>query len=180
MLKEHKHIISWIGITLYMVIALSFTSKKSGQLLCNGIEVNILDSAKNRFVSALDITDVLEVNHKPVLGYPLREINTLEIEKIIENQVVVKRTEAYKNIHGKLCIDIVQREPVIRVIDYRGNSYYIDKEGFIVPIFKKYASHVVVANGYIPAVMASNYRGHSKTSPPAGPRTFRCWKIYTT
>ena len=46
-------------------------------------------------------------------------------------------------------IVIVQREPILRIINYDCTSYYIDCDGALFPLSGKYTARVLAANGKI-------------------------------
>ena len=52
-------------------------------------------------------------------------------------------------INGLVKVDVKQRNPIIRVINADGDSYYIDDEGKLMPLSDKYTMKVLVANGNI-------------------------------
>ena len=151
-MKNYKIILSWLGILLYLVVAVSFINKKETMALCNTVKVNIADSTDNKFVVEQDILDFIEEQNLKVRGYPLNDINTYQLEQMVNKFPAVKNVECYKTIDGTLSINLNQRKPIVRIIDVKGNSYYIDSDGYILPLSQQYTAHVIVANGNIPAI----------------------------
>ncbi len=155
-MKKIKVIVSWVGILIYMILALSFISKKDKLAMCNSIKVNIADSLENKFIVEQDILGFIENQNLKVRGYPLKEVNTNQLEDMVNKFPAVKDVECYKTIDGTLTIDLKQRKPIVRVIDARNNSYYIDSDGYILPLSHQYTAHVIVANGNIPVAENRN------------------------
>lgn len=144
-----KNIIFWVIVIIYLSISLSFISEKKGNVLCSKVNVSILDSAGNRFVKETDVKQFIHDQQSQIMGSPIIEINTDELEKLILDNPNIKTSEVYVNVKGELCIDIDQRNPIVRVFAKNGFNFYIDKDGYIMPLSDKYASHVVIANGNI-------------------------------
>ena len=62
---------------------------------------------------------------------------------------IIRQAELYFTANGDLHVEVDQRNPIVRVINARGRSYYIDREGVIIPLAPNYSSHVLVASGEI-------------------------------
>lgn len=59
----------------------------------------------------------------------------------------MKNAEVYTTLDGKLHIDVQQRNPILRIINYNNEGYYVDNEGALFPLSNKYTARVLVANG---------------------------------
>ncbi|MCK4466344.1 MAG: hypothetical protein KAU83_11595 [Bacteroidales bacterium] len=138
-----------ILIISYLVVVLGLIDDKSQNLPCKVIRVNILDSLEQGFVTEEDILSVIQDRHKKILGYPVGEVNTDKMENLLNAFPSIKSAEIYKTIDGALNIDVVQRKPILRIFNQKKQNYYIDNEGAIIPLSDKFASHVLVANGFI-------------------------------
>jgi cell division protein FtsQ len=148
-MKKLKRLLVWLGIIAYIIFISGFVPDKYNNRVCERIDVTIVDSLTHKFIGSGDILDILLENDQRILGYPLRSINTLELEKLLYKESFVKKADIYKTVNGALNVELVQRKPVLRVINQRGNSYYIDQDGAILPVSEKFTSRVIVANGHI-------------------------------
>ena len=79
----------------------------------------------------------------------LKDINTDMCEKLIESNPYVAQAEVFSTIDGILSIKISPRNPLLRVINNRGEHFYIDETGFAMPVSLHYSAQVIVANGKI-------------------------------
>ncbi len=125
---------------------------------CQGLEVTIKDSLENSFVSAADVKAYLDREYGIYKGIPLDSLDMIRIESIIDGRSAVKKSQAYVTRDGILHIDVTQRKPVVR-FQKAGGGFYADKEGYIFPLQKSYASHVQVIDGNIPLAANSGYKG---------------------
>ncbi len=149
MQSKYKSIILWIVLIVFFTIATAFVHSKRNQMKCAKVEIVINDSLNNIFISKEDVLTHIKKQNIKLLGQSLWNINTDELEKIINSRSAVRNAEVYADDNGALNISVDQREPIMRVISNRGLSYYVDIEGNIMPLSKKYTSHVLVFNGYI-------------------------------
>lgn len=147
--KKVRNIIIWSVVVLYLIISLIFISKRESRVGCHEIEISVNDSLKNRFIVKNDILRLLSRKNSQIIGYSLGEINTKKLEKLVESYPSVEKADVYKTIDGKLEIEVKQRDPILRVITNRNESYYIDYDGGIMALSGKYTSHALIANGNI-------------------------------
>ena len=144
-----KNILIWIAIIAYIAVSMSFVNDRRNKILCNDIKVEILDSMHNGFITVSDIEDFLNETDMTVIGSPVLSINTKELERKLSKYSSVKNSEVFVTMSGDIRVEIDQRNPIVRVINKRKQSYYIDQEGTIMPLSSKYSSHVLIANGFI-------------------------------
>ncbi len=148
-MKKYKNIIFWILITGFLVISISFISDKSSSIICNKISILVTDSLENTFVERKDIVALLLNKNPKILGITFNEINTESIENDIIKHPSISSSEVYKTINGSLNIIVDQKNPIIRIYPKTGKGFYIDQEGFFMPLSNKFSSHVVIGNGEI-------------------------------
>jgi len=148
-MNKFKHIALWSGIGIYLILSLSFVNSKRKDTICSQVQVNIVDSLKDRFVTEQEVQDFIHDLDMKVRGEPASSINIRDMEKYLENKASIHHAELYFTANGDLHIEIDQRNPIVRVINAKGRSYYIDRHGVIIPLSSNYSSHVLVASGEI-------------------------------
>ena len=149
-MNKIKRILVYAGIMIYMVVMLGFISEKAGSIHCDQIRVIIADSLNNGFINDKDVWQVINENNLSLKGEDLYKINTKILEDNLLLHPAVKNAQAFKTINGKVNIYIDQRDPIIRIYTDR-YSFYLDEEGNYIPLSRKFAAHVPIASGYIPA-----------------------------
>lgn len=135
-------------IVALLVLTLGFSKSKEKELLCTEVRINMIDTLDAGFLKKADIEKIIFDKEQEILGYPVSEINTRELEGRLRELPYIKNAQIYSNLNGALIIDIIQRKPVVRVITQNNRSYYLDREGYIFPSRKNFTPHVMVANGY--------------------------------
>jgi cell division protein FtsQ len=146
---KYKSLFIAIGLVLYFVVALSFTSSKAKEQRCTNIEFTVLDSNENMFISPKDIQKILSKNEFNIIGYPVTEINVLTIEKAIKTHPSIEEAYAYSCAKGRIHLSVDQRKPILRVLNKNGSSFYIDDRGLLMPLSRNYTARVPIATGNI-------------------------------
>jgi len=146
-MKKVLNTIIWTGLIAYMFIALSFTSDKRSELLCNKVRVIVADSARAQFFDRKDVQRILNAGGQKIHGIPVMEVNIRKVEALFNKNPYIKKIEVFTTLDGALNIRVQQRTPVVRVISSNGAGYYLDKDGYIFPASRKYSPYLLVANG---------------------------------
>ncbi len=91
-------------------------------------------------------------------GMRIDQVDVAHLERVLGNNPSIEHAEVYSTIDGVLKLDLIQRNPIIRVFSEAGDSYYIDENGWMMPLSNSYTARVVVANGGIKTNFAEGYQ----------------------
>ena len=148
-MKRMLNIAFWVFFFMGFFILWGFTLSEQGSVRCNKFVVNIEVQEGMTFISQEDIETMLkQVNLYPV-GKEMNEISISEIENRLDQIAEVKKTEVYKSIDGNVYVKVKQRKPIVRIINANGTSFYLDEEGYQMPLSDNYTARVPLVNGYI-------------------------------
>lgn len=136
-------------LVLLFLFSVGFSSHKQSNMLCSGIRINIIDSVVAGFVTPGDLLQTINNKFGMPEGKPISSINMSLLEKIINTNPFIYDAEVFSTVDGKLNIEVKQRFPVLRVVNFKNESFYIDKEGVFMPQSEKFTARVPVANGFI-------------------------------
>jgi cell division protein FtsQ len=156
-----KYILTGIcGLALAACMVMAFTAgtKARKTLTCTGLEVVILDSMQNSFVTKADVKGYLDREYGTYIGEVIDSIDLARVEDIIDGRSAVLKSQAYVTRNGVLHVEVTQRRPVVR-FQKKDGGFYADAEGYIFPLQRSYASHVHVIDGNIPLAANSGYKG---------------------
>lgn len=126
--------------------------------VCERLEVRVLDSLENHFITGKGIRMMLDRSNIQYKGVKADSLDLVKIEETIESRSAVLRSEAYVTKDGTLHIDITQRKPVVR-FQKKDGGFYADAQGCIFPLQNSFASHVQIIDGHIPIAANSGYKG---------------------
>ncbi|MDY4042305.1 MAG: hypothetical protein SOY65_00640 [Marinifilaceae bacterium] len=153
MMKRIRSVIISLILLVYLIIVLTFVAIKLGEVTCSGLQVAVNDTLVNSFVNQEEIMRVIKRGYGNIEGMPLLSVNKDSLERILAKNRMIKSAQVYYSLDGFLHVVIDQREPVLRVISKE--SYYVDKEGEVMPLSTKFTSRVVVATGNVTKEFAS-------------------------
>lgn len=151
-----------IVIAVYLVLAVTaFNKPDDDKMICSQVKINISDDIVDGFLDADEVKKILQRAKLYPLGKPMGTVSTREIEETLLNSPFVDNAQCHKTQSGHVCINLKQRMPLIRVKSERGDDYYIDSRGGIMPN-TRYTTDLIIATGHID----SNYA--KKVLTPVG------------
>jgi cell division protein FtsQ len=148
-MRRLKKIVIAVLLLAYVGVTIGFVSERRSHLVCNGIKVSIPDSLIHSFVRKKDVLNLVQLQGVNWVGQYIDQINTQQIESLVYRHPAIKEARVYKTIAGTVNIEVIQREPLIRIINRFGDTYYIDEEGKAMPWSNHFTARVLVANGNI-------------------------------
>jgi cell division protein FtsQ len=143
--KQRKNILYAIA-TIALLATIATVWAQTDLRTCHSINIDIQRKEEAYYITEKQIQNLLSKNNITAINKPANSINLTQIEKIVETNPYV---QAYINIIGNLTIKIAQRNPILRIINQYGNTYYIDKEQHKMPLSASYTPYIMVANGSI-------------------------------
>jgi len=149
MMKWILSILFWIAVVAYYLLSLGFVSERRQEQICTSVKINVVDSTRSRFVTAKDIFQMVDNRNQKLTGVRFDSINVPGIEQRLGNFPPIRRANIYKTINGTVHIDVMQRTPVLRIINCYGESFYLDEQGDMLRHSSRYCAHVLVASGNI-------------------------------
>lgn len=139
----------WSVLVIAFLVSLGFSSRRQKSMLCKEVRVVMLDTNGQTFVTPDDVHEMIRNKFGFLEGKPMSSINISLLEKSIDSNPFISGAEVFSSIDGKITIDVKQRNPVLRIVNFNDESFYIDDEGVFMPLSEKYAARVPVANGFI-------------------------------
>ena len=138
----------WTLLLGYLVAVLWIVGGETEKVRVSSVSVHISDNTNNKFITESDVTQSLEKEGVKLMGMLIDSVNTHYIEDVLtHNNKSIKSADVYRTVFGEIGVRIEQRHPIMRVINPNGDSYYIDANGQVMPLSKKYTAHVIVING---------------------------------
>lgn len=115
------------------------------------ILINEIEGSEN-LINTLDVQTFVERKFgRSLVGIPIGELYVDKVEKALEENEFIKNADVFVNARNIVNIIITQNKPVLRIIDNKGMSYYLDEWGGKIPVSSHYTARLMVATGNIPA-----------------------------
>lgn len=116
---------------MYLFAMPVYYTLSGSSVLCGDIDINIVDSSDNHFITKGDLLNLAYGRGGEILGRPINRLAVSDIETRMNVIRELKRAEVYTTIDGTLHLYADQRDPVMRIIPDEGGDYFLDEEGFI-------------------------------------------------
>jgi cell division protein FtsQ len=142
-------IVLWVLMVAGAGVLVGFVELEHYSQTCKKIDIKINYGAADILITKKDIDSILLKTAGMLKGKPLGYINTGSIENAIRKQAYVAKVSVYENNEGTLFVEIRQREPLLRIINRKYESFYLDESGTLLPVNPNFSALVLVANGTI-------------------------------
>lgn len=140
----------WLGVAVCFVIVLSASMGKHRMHSCQKVEVKVDTDKGLFFVNEEDVRRTFKDLCGDVIeGTPIQQIDLGLLENSLLKNPFVEHAEIYAGMNGVLNVKIRQKEPLVRVINTDGVSFYITKTGQKMPVSDNFTPRVLVATGHV-------------------------------
>jgi len=146
--KAYKIIAGILLLAIYFVVASIYTSRKYRELPCKDFNIEV-DSTCSFLSKEIVLSTLQEEGIVIDSTVKVANVNFAEIEKIINNNVYVKESQAYSDFEGSIYLKVIQRVPMLRVITEDTVSFYIDEDLKKMPVCDHYTANVMVLSGHL-------------------------------
>ena len=146
MKKTLPYILS-VSLFVYLIIVFTFASAKLREVKCEGLQVVVDGTEENAFIDETEVLGIIKRGYGDIEGCNIVSVDKDSLEHILVRNSVIKSAQVYYTLDGYFHVEITQRKPVLRIMS--GEGYYVDEDGKIMPLSRKYTSRVVVATGNI-------------------------------
>ena len=146
-----------IVIAAYLLLAVTvFNEPEEKATVCTEVNINIARQQQVGFLTPADVKQLLEKQRQYPLAQPMQFVSTRSMETALLQNPFVDKVECYKTQNGHVSVNLSQRQPVLHVMTDKGEQYYIDTRGDILP-HTRLAGSLLVATGSISRNYARKY-----------------------
>ena len=149
MIKKTLLAITLLLIVAYLAAAVTAFNRKPADATCADVELVIKDTVYAGFITREEVLSILRKEKLDPIGKNMDEIRTRQLEEALSAHPLIDRAECYKTPSRKVCVEVSQRIPILRVMNDRGENYYLDNKGTIMPPGAKCVAHVPLATGHV-------------------------------
>lgn len=136
-------------IIAYLTMSVTVINRNEKEPICDNIEMIIKDSLFSGFMNKKEIVNILKKKGVSPIGATFSSIQTDSIEAALAHHPLIDNVECYKTPSGKLCIEVYQRIPLLRVMNSSGENYYIDNKGAMIPSSYNCVAHKIIVTGHV-------------------------------
>ncbi len=146
----------WILLTGGVITLAGFTMAIHQDVTCRNYSIDIDYGKSDVLVTQDDIYSIVKKSGFLLKGQPVKFIDPEKIEMMIRRQPYVAGAQVYLDMEGNVSIQVVQRQPILRIFNRRGESYYIDGLGKVLPLNPDFSARVLIASGNIDEPLQRN------------------------
>ena len=156
MVKKILSILSVVVLAGYLAYSvMAMTDRHEDTRLCRGVDLHITDSLHFDLIDEEMILTLLQEHSIDPVGLPLDEIDLEKVETTLLLHPLVGKAQCYKTGGDMLRINLSSKVPLVRVMNNRGQDFYVDSKGEILSQHSL-AVQLPVATGYIDRRFASD------------------------
>lgn len=158
MIKKILLAIVLLILGVYFVAAITLLNKPSDTEVCTSVVLSVNDSVRAGFINSKEVEDILKKENLYPVDKRIAEINTRKIEEKLKENPFISKAQCFRSATGKICIEVSQRLPILRILSNKGESYYLDAKGHVMASgITKYSAHLPVVTGYVTNSYAKKY-----------------------
>lgn len=139
----------WILLVSGALVLVGFTNYEQYYRPCKRIYISLDYGQADKLVMKEDIDSLIRRVTGHLGGKPLGWVNIRQIENSIKTQPYVEKVHIYESLDGNIFAEVKQREPILRIINSKLETYYVDGSGKLLPVNPFCPARVIVATGNI-------------------------------
>ncbi len=144
--------LNWTNIRLVLLFGViiflySFASVRNSNRNLTASSV-VFVQEKEIFITQETVNNLLIENKNDVKTIQKLNLNLNKLEKSINKNPMIEKSEVYVSIDGVLKTEVKQKIPIARVFNNEG-SFYFDYQGNIMPLSDNFTARVPIISGEI-------------------------------
>lgn len=138
---------AWVLCLVGVLVLLGASIRQKSNKKIKGVVVDIKGAEKHMFIDEQDVLQIVN-DPAPVTGRPLRGIQLRKLEELVKKNPWVNNAEMFFDNQYQLQVSILEREPIARIFETNGQSYYIDTAMNKMPLSTKLTARIPVFTGF--------------------------------
>lgn len=136
-----KHII--IFLMLVAVVVAFHIVRRNATM--RGIETTVSSSGTSSLMTADDVDSIIVASYPDIMKTDIKDVDKKGIRKILAKHPYVQEVEVGMSTGGKLTVDVLLRQPVVRMF-YQDNEFYLSRQGTFMPLSRNNYCNILVGS----------------------------------
>lgn len=128
-----------------LVFGFSFSKHKNQRF--NAVNIQIDEAHNSGFINQSYIEKMLQHNGNYIMQQVVDSVDVQHIEDVVNADPYVKSATAFTEITGAFNINVTPRVPIVRILNENGGGFYIDSDGYSIPLSNTSTARVVPCTG---------------------------------
>jgi len=128
-----------------LMFLVAFTNERNNNRLLQNVKVEFVGN-EFLFISHDSVNKLLIENNRKPSDYKKVQLDLKQLENKINQHPFVQQSEIYLSVDGQLHARVEQKRPIARVFSMN-QVFYIDENGFQMPVSEHYSARVPIFYG---------------------------------
>lgn len=148
-IKRVRDAAIWLALIAGIMALLFFSVIRKSNAEVKTLVVNIVGvNGDQKIISEQEVTRILQVAAgKSLTKSNIKTLNLRKLEAKLNKDKRIERADLYFDSKNRLNVRVIQKKPIMRVIEVSGYEYYLDENGKQVPVTRGSAVRVPVITG---------------------------------
>ena len=120
---------AWALVLAGMTTLLVAANRRDHEQVCSKVQIGLRGTGDHFYIDEKDILHQLERQFGKLVDRPVDAIRLSVLEKSLEHNQWIRNAELYFDRENVLHVTVEEREPIARVFNTNGQSYYMDSSG---------------------------------------------------
>ena len=142
-----------VTIIVVLLVLLIFTWNKFNfagkNRIITEISIQIEADSNSVFVNQEEIAQFIQTKVGNPIGKSASEISLSKIENELNHSPYIEKSTAFIGFDGVLKIKVLERKPIIQIINMIGEEFYLDSFGYQIPKKENVQPNIMIASGRI-------------------------------
>lgn len=164
-MKRIFNIIIFIALISGMVFLFVFANLKQKELVCSEFIIDIDYNGAPPLIDNSTIKREITRSGIRIKDQPVASIKAPQLQQLLKSNPYIKKATISVSVNGIVKANILQRNPLVRVVDREYNQCILDDEGHIMPVNNEFPVRLVLASGNINNVKNASAKTGSSVTP---------------
>ncbi len=142
--------IFWLLLAIGVVVVFYFAKVSEQEKVLETPKISIHAADENAFLTKSELLTRLQLRKLFRRDMQADELKIHRIERTIAAMAEVKTVDVFKHLGNSWEIKLELRKPIARIFNLKGQSYYLDQDGFMMYRSALHTARTLVFSGHIP------------------------------
>ncbi len=164
-MKRIFNIIIFIALSSGMVFLFVFANLKQKELVCGEFIIDIDYNGAPPLINNSTIRREITRSGLRIKNQPVASIKAPQLQQLLKSNPYVKKATISVSVNGVVKANILQRNPIVRVVDREYNQCLLDDEGHMMPVNIEFPVRLVLATGNINNLKKASAKTGASNAP---------------
>lgn len=128
---------------------LGFSNRNRSERPIRQLDVQLVSPSGKDFLDSTAVRQLVFKKSPELIGTPSGQLDLGIIHGEVASHPSVRQAQVYLTLDGRCVVRVHQRTPIARILNRDGSGFYLDEDGFCMPLSRHNSAHVPVFTGRI-------------------------------